>query len=272
MSATAASLASITPRSPARATALAEHRPFVWMAALFVAVALVGFLPSSIGKVGAVAAGQRPPFLPVLHVHALSMGAWLLLLLVQASLAASGRSHLHRRLGLGSLALVPVMVGSGFLLVPATFQWVWAVVSAPPPGMPAAEAEFLRTLITNIPLAQLRSGILFVALVSVALLLRRRDPGTHRRLMILATANPLLAAVDRMAFLPSTLPSSALSLEIYGVLLILPMLVWDLARQRTLPRAYVIWFAASVPLAVAMHGLWGTAWWASVVPGLMGVS
>ena len=61
------------------------------MAVFVLATVLAGFIPASLGKIAAVEAGQRPPFPPVLHVHAVLMGAWVLLLLAQTSLVASNR-------------------------------------------------------------------------------------------------------------------------------------------------------------------------------------
>jgi hypothetical protein len=54
---------------------------YVIMAALFIAIVLVGFIPDSLGKIAAVGAGQRPPFPLIMHVHAVLMGSFLLLVL-----------------------------------------------------------------------------------------------------------------------------------------------------------------------------------------------
>lgn len=54
---------------------------FVFTAVWFIAIVLVGFIPDSLMKVAAVQAAQRPPFPTVLHVHAVLMGSFLLLLL-----------------------------------------------------------------------------------------------------------------------------------------------------------------------------------------------
>ena len=48
---------------------------YVFMAALFIATTLAGFIPDSLAKIAAVEAGQRAPFPPVLHLHAVLMGA-----------------------------------------------------------------------------------------------------------------------------------------------------------------------------------------------------
>ena len=48
---------------------------FVAMAAWFIVIVLVGFIPDAIGKVAAVKSGTQPPFPPILHVHAVLMGS-----------------------------------------------------------------------------------------------------------------------------------------------------------------------------------------------------
>ena len=51
----------------------ADRWIYVFMAGLFVVTALAGFVPRSLIKLAAVEAGQRPPFPPILHVHAVLM-------------------------------------------------------------------------------------------------------------------------------------------------------------------------------------------------------
>src|SRR5205823_5158146 len=70
---------------------------FVFMAAWFILIVLTGFIPDSIAKVGAVQAGQRPPFPIVLHMHAVVMGSFLVLLLTQSVLMSTGRRPRRKR-------------------------------------------------------------------------------------------------------------------------------------------------------------------------------
>ena len=98
---------------------------FVFMAAWFIAIILTGFIPDSLMKVAAVKAGQRPPFPLVLHFHAVLMGSFLLLLLAQTTLMASGRSAQHKRLGMAAMVLAPALVIVGFILVPTIYHQVW---------------------------------------------------------------------------------------------------------------------------------------------------
>ena len=67
------------------------------------------------------------------------------------------------------------------------------------------------------------------------------------------TPAPLIAAVARMEWLPTTMPGSPLSIELFALLLIAPMFVWDLYRLRQVQRAYVIWFIPYLLVAVMVH-------------------
>lgn len=94
MATTAGKFAAQEPRADAlsgtpRAHAI-DRWIFVFMAAWFIAIVLTGFIPDSIMKVSMVRAGARPPFPLVLHMHAVVMGSFLLLLLTQTVLMATG--------------------------------------------------------------------------------------------------------------------------------------------------------------------------------------
>ena len=243
---------------------------YVFTAASFVAIVLAGFIPSSLAKIAAVQAGERPPFPLVLHFHAALMGSFLILLLVQTSLVAMGRCDLHRRLGPISMILVPALVVVGLILVPTTYHATWNAALAAPP----AAREQLQQVVQisdNIMLLQLRIAILFPLFLLIGLRARGREAGLHKRMMILATAVVLPAGIDRIPWLPSSLPHSPLSPDLFTLLAISPMFVWDVIRNRSVHRAYWIWAAFVVPFAVAVHGLWNTAWWHATARQLMGV-
>lgn len=241
------------------------------MAALFLVSTLVGFIPDSLMKIELIKAGQRPPFPPILHVHAVLMGCWLLLLLAQTTLMATGRSGPHKQLGIASMVLAPVIVITGIFLIPTIFGQVWAFAHAPPPGLEAV-AKGVLAAVSNIMLVQIRIGFVFAITVWLALRARRGDPGLHKRLMVLATLSPLPAAIDRMTFLPTTLPASPASIDLYLLLWMSPMFLWDLFRLGRVHRAYLVWLGVSLPFAVATHILWGTAWWQETAPRIAGVA
>jgi hypothetical protein len=245
---------------------------YVFMAVVFVVATLVGFIPDSLDKMAAVNAGLRPPFPPILHVHAVLMGSWLMLLLAQTVLMATGRPKVHRTLGLAALAVAPAMVVTGLIFVPLNNQGMWDAVAVAPPGAARTAAQAAVAIVNDVLLYQIRDGILFSVLVFLALRARRADAGTHKRLLILATAILIPAAFVRMTWLPTTMPQSPNSIVLLTLLLIAPMFLWDLFRLRRVHRAYALWLACYVPLTVTAGLLWGTTWWLQTGPRLLGVS
>lgn len=265
---------------------LQEHRPdvlsgtprahaidrwiFVFMAVWFIAIVLTGFIPDSLGKIAAVRTGEHLPFPAVLHVHAVLMGSFLLLLLGQTWLMATGRRELHMQLGVAGLVLACALVVVGFILVPTNYYLLWNAVHS---GLPGAAEKFIGPLHVweNILLLQLRIGVLFPLFLAIGGRARSTDAGLHKRMMIIATAMALPAAIDRITWLPSMLPASPIAADFYTWIAVSPMLVWDLLRNRSVHRAYWISLAVYVPVAVFVNLAWDTSWWHSVARQIMGV-
>ena len=243
---------------------------FVFMAAWFIAIVLAGFIPDSLMKVGMVRAGLRPPFPLVLHMHAVLMGGFLLVLLAQTWLMATGRRAFHMQLGLVGYALAALLVVVGFVLVPTMYHQVWQGAQVAPPEV-RDQMQGLVGIVENIMLLQLRIGILFPLFLAIAFKSRGGNAGMHKRMMFLATVMALPAGIDRIPWLPHTMPASPLSVDLYTLLAISPMLIWDLARNRSVHRAYWICLAVYLPFAVAVHGLWDTEWWHQTARQIMGV-
>ena len=243
---------------------------FVLMALWFIAITLTGFIPTSLEKIAAVEAGMRPPFPMMLHAHAVLMGAFLVLLLVQALLVATGRQQHHQKLGLAGMVLVPALVLVGFLLVPIIHHDVWGMMQAAPPEAQAGLQQVM-IFIRNIMLLQIQVGILFAIYIGIALYLRKSDPAMHKRLIFLAVALPLPAAFDRIAWLPHTLPETPLSSFLYILLAVAPMFVWDLLRTRRVHKAYSLWLAGFLPSAVLIFLVWNTDWWQATAARLVGL-
>lgn len=103
----------------------------------------------------------------------------MLLLIVQSALVASGRTPLHRRLG----------VAGGWLAATMTvLAWMMAIDG----GRRATNDASLGFMI--VPMGTV---VVFPALVGAALLWRR-FPATHKRLMMIATTELLSAGVGRL--------------------------------------------------------------------------
>ena len=243
---------------------------FVFTAASFIVITLTGFVPDSLMKIGMVKAGARPPFPTALHVHAVLMGTFLLLLLGQTWLMATGRNAMHMRIGVAGLAVAAALVLAGAVLAPTMYYETWNALQTTPAAA-RGQLQQLLSIKENILLLQLRIGILFPLFLAIGIAARGSDPGLHKRMVILATAVPIEAAIARMTWLPTTMPESPISMEFFGVLIIAPMFVWDVIRNRSVHRAYWWWLSIYAATAVVVELLWNTPLWHATARRIMGV-
>jgi hypothetical protein len=243
---------------------------YVFMAAWFIVIVLVGFIPDAMMKVEMVKAGARPPFPAVLHVHAVLMGSFLLLLLAQTWLMATGRRALHMQLGVLGIVLAAALVVAGFILAPTMYYQVWGGANFGPPAVRQALAPVV-PIVENILLLQMAAGFMFALFITIGLTARARDAGLHKRMVILAIAVPLAAAIDRMSWLPSTMPASPLATDLYILLAVAPMFIWDVIRNRRVHEAYWIWFPVFAVVTAGVNLLWDTPWWHATAKAIMGV-
>jgi hypothetical protein len=236
---------------------------YAGMAALFVVTSVLGFAPTSIAKIHAVQIGQRPPLPAILHLHAVAMGTWLLLLMAQSVLPVIGRVTLHRVLGLTSFVVAPTVLLALILLVRQEY-------------LLGASYGF-RDEVSNGLLYKAKSIALFAGFYVWAIHARRRDSETHKRLMLLATLAIMDAALGRMVgygWLPS-LPQSFFvgydSTHAYQLLWLTPALAFDTLTRGRPHRAYVIGVAFFLLFMVITHALWSNPWWLATAPRLIGV-
>ena len=152
---------------------------FVFMAAWFIAIVLTGFIPDSMMKVAMVQAGARPPFPIVLHMHAVLMGSFLLLLFAQTWLMATGRRDLHMRLGIAGVILAGALVTVGFVLAPTMYHETWNALQSAPANTRAKLQEVL-SIKEDILLLQLRIGILFPLFLAIGIRARSGVPRIRR--------------------------------------------------------------------------------------------
>jgi hypothetical protein len=244
---------------------------FVITAAGFIVITLTGFIPDSLMKVAMVRSGVRPPFPLVMHMHAALMGSFLLLLLTQTWLMATGRKAQHMRLGIVGMFLAVALVIVGFILAPTIYHQVWnGAQHAPSPVREELQGRL--PWLDNILIMQIRIGLLFPLFLIIGLRARGKDAGLHKRMMILATAIALPAAIDRITWLPTTMPGSPLAADLYTMLAVSPMFVWDVVRNRYIHRAYWIWLGVLLTSTVVVNAIWDTPWWHATARAIMGVS
>jgi hypothetical protein len=156
----------------------APGKRFYLGASLLVALtAFVGFAPTYY-----LSAFFGPREWPLLvHVHAAIFSAWVLLLVTQASLARTGRVALHRRVGLGGIALAVAMLVIGTA----------TALAAARRGLAPSGIDPLVFL--AVPLGALA---VFATLLTAAIVNRRR-PEWHKRYVLFATLGILTPALAR---------------------------------------------------------------------------
>jgi hypothetical protein len=212
------------------------RRFYVGMAIAFAITVFAGFSRSYFLK----AWYGTPELSRLLHVHGLVFTTWVLFFLAQTTLVATGRTYLHRRMGIAGavLAALVVIVGTTVAILRAKTG------TSPIPGVPPL--GFL-----SIPFFDM---VVFAILVGTALYFRRRLEA-HKRLMTLSMIALLAAPIARMSFLP--LPPGPPTFFGLADLFIVAMLVYDLStRGRVHPAT--IWggllIVASQPLRLMIAG------------------
>src|SRR5215831_14228905 len=154
-------------------------RFYVWMAVASALVVCAGFAPtyylSSFAAVARYAPGTPvSKSLPLLiHAHAIVSSSWLVLLVAQTTLVATGRTGIHRRLGIAGAAIAALIVVLGIMTAIRGARDGWN------PGGPFADSlGFLVVTLGDISLFATFVGAGFAF---------RRDREAHKRLMILGT-------------------------------------------------------------------------------------
>jgi hypothetical protein len=126
-------------------------------------------------------AGTMAPLPPIVHLHGAFYFAWIVMLMLQASLIGRGSVALHRRIGIFGIAIATGVLLTGLLL---TLMFG----NASPPDTTPSYYDFMYLGFT----ALLGFGLLFgIAIRNV------RQPGNHKRLILLATIPLLPPGINR---------------------------------------------------------------------------
>jgi hypothetical protein len=181
-----------------------------------------------------------PDLSRLVHLHGLVFTTWVLFFVAQTVLVATGRTWLHRRMGIAGAVLAALVVIVGTTVAITKLR----TGISPLPGIPAP-AFFA------IPFFDM---VVFAILVPTAIYYRRRLEA-HKRLMTLAMITLLPAPIARMSFLP--LPPGPPTFFGLADLFIVAMLAYDLATRRKVHPATVwggLLVVASQPLRLMIAG------------------
>jgi uncharacterized membrane protein len=200
---------------------------FTTMAAMVLAMVFIGFAPTFFLK----EALDAPELSPRVHVHAMFFTAWPLLLLGQVLLIRGKNYALHRTLGVVGACLVVGIVITGYTVVLGK------------PRFSIFERAFIFTPVLAL--------ILFPLFVATAIHFRR-DAGTHKRLMLIATIMLVAGATRRALHLLGFEPGLYETNFITYALFLLPLVIYDVTRLHRLHPA-TAWGGAILLLRHALQ-------------------
>ena len=221
------------------------------MAILAAAIVVLGFARTYYLK----AFFDTPSLSGLLQLHGALMTAWLALFITQSFLVETGRTDIHRKLGVSGAVLAAAIVVVG----PMVAVHAARLGHAPLPGInPLA--------FMVVPFGDM---FVFAALVGAALWLRRKVQ-LHKRLMLIAMISILPAGIARW---PMTPASARNPLFFFGVadLLLIACAVYDWRKSGRFHQAWMwggVLVIASQPLRIMFAG---TAVWMSFAHWITGI-
>lgn len=198
-----------------------DHIFFPAMALLILATVFVGFARSY--YLAGVFHAPLPSF--IIHLHGAAFSCWILLLLAQTSLVATGNVGVHRRLGIAGFLLASLMVVLGVLAATDSL-----VREAGPAGR---DPKFFYI----IPLTDM---LIFATLIFLAFR-NRSNAAAHKRLILIGTIALMIAAVARWPLALVHMQPIRATLATYIFLLML--VAYDLWSTRRVHRA-TLWASA----------------------------
>jgi hypothetical protein len=155
--------------------------------AMAVAISLTAFTGFAFTYFVPMFRGAYPPASPMVHLHGWSFYIWYLLLPLQALLIVAGRRRIHIMLGSASVVLAIVMIFTGLLVAAVRIEQ--GLSATEPNELTDFWKEFGQLIMFN---------MLPFAVFYTAAIICRSKPGTHKRLIIMASASALPAAIFRI--------------------------------------------------------------------------
>ena len=228
---------------------LGERRVYTWAALVALLVLFAGFAPTYYLK-GVYGA---PELSTLKHVHGLVMTAWFVFFFVQVRLVATGRTQVHRKLGVAGLVLAAIVVAVGTATAIASARSGSAPIGVPP------------LVFLVMPLGEM---VVFAALFAAAIAMRKTSP-YHKRLMLLASISMLTPAMARLPFdfIRTGGPPAFFALT---DLVILACIAFDTAKNRRLHPAFAAGLAFVIVGQVGRLVISQTPQWMTFAKWLVG--
>lgn len=238
-----------TPLDVAPRRTSGDRKIYTWAAIVGLLVIFAGFAPTYYLK---SVVGDSSDLGVMRHVHGLVMTAWFVLFFVQARLVATGRTHIHRKLGAAGIVLAALVIGMGIATSIAAVR-----AGSSPVGI--SPLVFL-----VLPLGEM---VAFAVLVGAAIALRKHSDW-HKRLMLLASLAMLAPAMGRLPFefVSKGGPPAFFALV---DLVIIAFIAIDTVKNRRVHPAFIAGLAFIVFVQIGRLALSGTAAWVSFAKWLV---
>ena len=221
-----------------------KNHLYSWMAIAAAVAVFVGFAPTFYLRGYFMLRADQPPLTPLLLVHGLIGTLWIGLFWTQSFLVLRQRTDIHRRLGIAGAVVAGLLVIVGVMTAIDALRR-----NVEPYGLDA------RVWFLSVPLT---GTLVFGTLVAVALV-RRRQPETHKRLMLLATVTLLNPAFGRLVgrYLPVGLSGFLVLIFTLTDLFVIIAVIYDFRTRRRVHPVFV-WGGLAVlllqPLMLVLGG------------------
>lgn len=219
-----------------QAPARSESRFFLIMSIVACAILFLGFAPSFYLK----PVIQAPPPLSMLSfAHGVVGTLWMALFITQAAFISTGRTALHRQLGMMGALLFGLMAMLGYWTAITAGELGHAPPESPPP------LAFMA-----LPLMGMTASLLLVGLA----LWNRSRSDWHKRLMLAAMFSLTGPGTGRILIPLGLAPWNAQGALIVTDLLVAAAIAYDQVQNERIHPAY--WYAAAILLATHIAVTW----------------
>jgi uncharacterized membrane protein YozB (DUF420 family) len=219
---------------------------YIGVAMTLIVLNLIGFAPSLVEPSGRMA---PLPLTPLVTVHVIIASIFLLVFLAQTTLVATGRTDIHRKLGIAGTVLALAFVVTGYLsLVEQArrgFDLAGDIAQLPiPPG----------ASVVGVIMVPIIFFLTFGVLLGAAVYYRQR-PEVHKRLMLLAILGSLFTTpvAHITGHWPALTPWAGLIFPLTGALFLSVPAIYDrLVIGRIHPVS--LWVALAVFVTQTIFG------------------
>ena len=179
------------------------------------------------------------------------MTAWFAFFLLQVRVVATGRTQVHRKLGIAGVVLAVIVVVAGTATAIASARSGSAPIGVPP------------LIFLVMPLGEM---VVFAGLFAAAIAMRKKSP-YHKRLMLLASISMLTPAMARLPFVSAGGPPAFFALT---DLVILACIAFDTEKNRRLHPAFAAGLAFVIVGQVGRLLISQTPQWMTFAKWLVG--